>query len=68
MPKKLKGGPFSLARYCMLRGKKETRFGSVARANGYNLKSRRTFGRLFWLLAVCGKNFSEKILQSRNYI
>ena len=22
MPKKLKGGPFSLARYCMLRGKK----------------------------------------------
>ena len=23
MPKKLNGGPFSLARYCMIRGKKE---------------------------------------------
>ena len=26
MPKKLKGGSFSLARYCMLRGKKEKPF------------------------------------------
>ena len=25
MPKKLKGGPFSLSRYCMLRGKRGTR-------------------------------------------
>ena len=37
MPKKTEGGPFSLARYCMLRGKKgNTFFGSVPWANGYS--------------------------------
>ena len=49
MPKKLKGGPFSLARYCMLRGKKEKpfRFSSVSQhvQFGALLKFCITFGR-----------------------
>ena len=42
MLKKLKRGPFSFARYCVLRGKQEKPFGSVPWANKYNSKCCRT--------------------------
>ena len=46
MPEKNERGPFSLPRYCMLRGKKRKQenhfFGLVPWANRYNLKFCRT--------------------------
>ena len=45
MPKKIERVLFSLTRYCLIRGKKEKKFGSVPWANRYNLKFCRTFGR-----------------------
>ena len=61
MPKKLRGGYFSLARCCMIPGKKENLFGSVPWANRCNLKSCRTFGRTI-LVSSGGlkKNIDEK--------
>ena len=48
MSKKTERGPYSISRYCMLRGKKKICFGPLHRANRYNgefLKFCRTFGR-----------------------
>ena len=59
--KKLKGGPFSLVRYCMIRGKKENLFGSVTWTNRYNLGFCRTFGRTVLVTSgVSKKNADEK--------
>ena len=56
MPKKLKGGPFSLTRYCMLREKKENPFwfSSLGQMVQFDtLKYRRTsknyFGQIVWI-------------------
>ena len=53
VPKKSKGGPFGLVRYCMQRG---NLFGSVPGANGYNLASSENFVELlvelFWPVQV----------------
>ena len=53
---KTERGPFSVARYCMLRGKQEKNLlGSVSWANGYNLKFRRTFGRTILIISGVSK-------------
>ena len=67
---KLKGGPFSLDRYCMLHGKKtKTLLGSVPWSNRYILapffKFRRNFGRIiFWSHQVYRKKTLTKIHDS----
>ena len=64
--KKLKGGPFSLARYCMLRGKKrKILFGSVPWANRYNLRFCRTFGRT--ILVTSGVSKKKTLTKSHDY-
>ena len=45
MPKNTEGGHFSLARYCMLRGKKEKPIGQMVQFD--TIIFRRTFGELF---------------------
>ena len=50
----------SLARYCVLRGKKEKLFGSISQANKYNLKFCRTFGRTKSVTSDVSKNTDEK--------
>ena len=55
MPKKLKGGPFSPARYCIFRGKKEKLFwfSSLCQMLEFDtIKIRRTFVELFWSVRV----------------
>ena len=60
MPKKLKGGPFGLARYGMLRGKTgKTFLVQFARPNGAIIFC-RTFVELFWSVQVVLKNTDEK--------
>ena len=56
MPKKLKGESFSVARYCLLRGKKRKNlYGSVPWANRYNFVVPEKFVELFWPLQVYRK-------------
>ena len=48
MPKKVRGGPFSLVRYCMLRGKTgKTFLVQFARVQYDTIIFRRTFEELF---------------------
>ena len=52
--KKLKAGPFSLARYCILCGKKEKAFwfSSLGEMVQFDTLFRRTFEELFWSVRV----------------
>ena len=62
--KNLKGGPFGLVRYCMLRGKP---FGSVPWANRYILGSSefcRTFGRT---ILVSSGGLKKTLTKSHDY-
>ena len=55
MPKKLKGGPFSLSQYCMLRGKRGKAFlVQFARPNGsiWDHKISYNFAELVWSVRV----------------
>ena len=68
MPKKRKGGPSGLVRYCIYAG---NLFGSVAWANGYSLATSRTFitfgVELFWSLQVYQRNFRKTLTKSHDY-
>ena len=55
MPKKLKGGPFSLAQYCMLAEKQEKSFWFSSLGEMVQFDTiifRKTFEELFWSVRV----------------
>ena len=75
--KKLKGGPFSPARYCMLRGKTEKSFWFSSLGQIFQndtIKFRRPFVALFWLVRVDLKKVAfhfmmhEKTMHENNFI